>query len=366
VRVAQDAFGGFPAQAGVGDADAVFQISVVFRHGLAAFIQKAFEHQPGQGRVAAGALRDDVASHFFLLGVLLVRIRMTAIDHDRRLAAGFFQGAHRFRNAFRIVVRASAAAAQDDVAMRIPLRAHDRGESILVNAQERMRRARSLHRVESNLHAAVCPVLETNWHGKATGHFTVRLRFRCAGTNGSPAYEVTDVLRDNGVEKFSRGGHALFIDGKEKATGGANAVLDIVASVQVRIVDQPFPSDRCARFFEINAHHDKQFVLHLVADLEQSIGILDGRLGIVNGAGANNDEKPGIFPAQNAFYRFAPFNDGAVGGFGHGQLRLDSPWRLQPDRFGDVKILCRQHGGTILQPFPQESSLGTSISGEPF
>jgi len=63
---------------------------------------------------------------------------------------------------------------------------------------------RRAHRVNRRLQAAVRVVFQTDWHGKAAGHFAVRLRFRRARANRHPRDQVRDVLRHDGVQKFRR------------------------------------------------------------------------------------------------------------------------------------------------------------------
>ena len=38
--------------------------------------------------------------------------------------------------------------------------------------------------------------------------------------------------------------------------GDAQAFVDPEAAIQHRVIDQPFPADRCARLLEIDAHDD--------------------------------------------------------------------------------------------------------------
>ena len=71
MRVAQNALGGIPIDAGVGDADAVFEVGQVGGDGLAAFVQVAFDHQADDLLRAAGALIDGAVGDILLVLVLL-------------------------------------------------------------------------------------------------------------------------------------------------------------------------------------------------------------------------------------------------------------------------------------------------------
>ena len=66
---------------GIGDGHAVFELAQVLRDGLIPGLQVALEHEPDDGAVAVGYLRDAVLRHQGLQARVLVGIAVAAIDH---------------------------------------------------------------------------------------------------------------------------------------------------------------------------------------------------------------------------------------------------------------------------------------------
>ena len=150
MRFAEDAFGGGPVEAGVGDADAVFEFGAV-GDGLVAFFEVAFDHEADEGFVAAGALFDDDAGDFLLLAMLFVGVGVAAIDHEDGILSAFLEGGDGFGDAFGIVIGAGASAAKNYVAEGISFGADDGGEAVLIDTEKTMRGAGGVHGVERDL-----------------------------------------------------------------------------------------------------------------------------------------------------------------------------------------------------------------------
>ena len=68
------------------------------------------------------------------------------------------------------------------------------------------------------------------------------------------------------------------------------ALLNIKGVVQVRIVDEAFPANGCARLLEIDTHNDQQRIADFIGKLLEARGVISRSLNIVNGAGAHHDE----------------------------------------------------------------------------
>ena len=51
------------------------------------------------------------------------------------------------------------------------------------------------------------------------------------------------------------------VDLEQQLTSHAQAFVDLEGLIEVRVVDQPLPSDRGARLLEVDAHHDQQVLL---------------------------------------------------------------------------------------------------------
>src|SRR5208337_1890095 len=128
---------------------------------LAPGMDVAFEHHADNAIVAARDLTGHIACNLDLPLMLLLAVRMRAIDHDSRSKSGTPElGTDRLDTA-RVVV-GHAAATQDDVAILVARGAHDGRVAPLGYGQEMMRRGGRLDRVDRDLHPAVGPVLESD------------------------------------------------------------------------------------------------------------------------------------------------------------------------------------------------------------
>ena len=78
------------------------------------------------------------------------------------------------------------------------------------------------------------------------------------GTDRDPRGQVRDVLGYLSVEKLGAGRHPEFVDVQQQLAGEAKALVDVVALVEVRIVDEPLPAHHRSRFFEVRPHHEKE------------------------------------------------------------------------------------------------------------
>ena len=101
----------------------------------------------------------------------------------------------------------------------------------------------------------------------------------------------------------------------------------------MRIIDQPFPANGCARLFEINAHDDFQAVAELLAKGAEFAGVFQRADGVVNGAGTDHDQQSRVFLRQNGVDGLAPAHHRGIAAFGHGQFSLQSARRQEPDNF---------------------------------
>lgn len=86
------------------------------------------------------------------------------------------------------------------------------------------------------------------------------LALRRSSANRTPGDEVRGVLRCDGVEELAAGWEAHFRYVEEEPAGDAEALVDLEAVVEVGVVDQTFPADGCAWFFEVDAHDDVEVI----------------------------------------------------------------------------------------------------------
>ena len=77
-----------------------------------------------------------------------------------------------------------------------------------------------------------------------------------ARADGSPTDEAGDVLRRDHVEEFGAGGDAHLGEVEEQMAREAQAVVDLVGAVEMRIVDEALPADGGAGLLKVDAHDD--------------------------------------------------------------------------------------------------------------
>ncbi len=224
---------------------------------LASRIQVAFDHDAEDAIVAGGDLRADVARDVDLAFVPALAVGVRAVDHELRREPGRGELLACRGDARRVVVR-RLAAAQDDVAILVAGSVHDRRVAALGHRQEMMRRGRGLDRVDGDLDVAVGAVLEADRAREPRRELAVHLALGGARADRAPRDEIREVLRRDHVEILGAGRQIELVDLEKNAPREAQAVVDPVAVVEVRVVDQPLPAHRRARLLEIDAHHDDE------------------------------------------------------------------------------------------------------------
>ena len=154
-----------PAYAGVGDALTVDKLFAGDQL-LGSCDEVAFEHDAHDALVAAGDLACDVAADGGLLGVVLVAVGVAAVDHDARWDAGLFHLAAGFFDRCGVVVDGLAAAAKDDVAVRVAVGDEDGGLAVFGVAEECVRVACGHDGFDGDLYIAGGSVFEADWAGE--------------------------------------------------------------------------------------------------------------------------------------------------------------------------------------------------------
>jgi len=69
------------------------------------------------------------------------------------------------------------------------------------------------------LYVTAGAVLEANWTGDSRRHLPVALALGRSRPNGAPSDQVADVLRRDGVEKFTAGWQAQIVDVEQQLAG---------------------------------------------------------------------------------------------------------------------------------------------------
>ena len=102
----------------------------------------------------------------------------------------------------------------------------------------------------------------------------------------------------------------------------AQAVVDFVGFVEVRIVDEAFPSDGGAGLLKVDTHDDAQVGGELGDCAFKEACVFAGGLGIVDGAGAGEDEEAVVFFVENRNNLVAAVEDGGRCSFSDRKLLL--------------------------------------------
>ena len=98
-------------------------------------------------------------------------------------------------------------------------------------------------------------------------------------------------MRGDGIKHLARNGHPLVCQVTEQLPADSQPLVDLEALVNIRVIDQTLPSDRCAWLLEVGAHDDKEVVFELVCQLLEAVALLKCHLGIVDRAWTNHDHK---------------------------------------------------------------------------
>ena len=223
--------------------------------GLVSGPEVALEHQPHDGAVAGEQLPQDVAADGGLAGVVLLRVAVGAVDHDRPCDALARHTSQCLLDARGVVVGAVASAAQDQVQVGVARGAHHRRAAVDADPQEAVRVARRDHGVVGDVQAAIGSVLEADGHGEAAGKLPVGLALAGAGSDGGPGEQVRHELRHEGVEQLAGAGQGQLVDLQQQPACQRQAGGHVAALVEVRVVYEPLPAHGGAGLFEVGAHH---------------------------------------------------------------------------------------------------------------
>ena len=149
------------------------------------------------------------------------------------------------------------------------------------------------------------PFLKPTGARQARGQLAVHLALGGARADRAPADQVADVLRADHVEELAARRHAQAVDLHQQLARDAQALVDAVALVEVRVVDQALPADRGARLLEVHAHHDLQRVGVLLAQRLQPARVVQRRGRVVDRARADDHQQPVVLALHDLAHRVA-------------------------------------------------------------
>ena len=247
-------------------------------------------------------------------------------------------------NRFSVVVSASATTAQNKVAIRIAGGGNNGRVALAIDAEKVVRARSRLHRIDGHGDPPVGAVLEADGHGQTRRHLPVGLAFSGARSNGGPAHQISDVLRHDRIEQFSGCWQTTFSQMQQQAPCPAQTGVDVVAAIQLRVIDQPLPTDCGARLFEVNAHHHLKAVLEPLSHHGQSAGVLLGSGNVMHRTGANDHQKTVILSSQEALDALPGLPHRLDGQIGERQIAVQDGRRHQRPGLHHVQIGGGEHG----------------------
>src|SRR2546430_632519 len=299
-----------PAEAGVGDALAEAQRLARLQL-LAPFHQVRLDHHAHDALPATGGLLGVAGWHGGLAVVPVGAGGVRAADRQPLRQLGALELLAGRLHARRVIVRLLAAT-QDDVAVVVAARLHDRHLAALVHRQEMVLLACGEDRVHGDSHVAVGAVLEADRRRQAGCQLAMYLAFGGTRADRAPGHQVADVLRRNHVEELAAGGHSGPVDAHQQVARDAQPLVDAEAAVEVRIVDQAFPAHRGARLLEVHAHQQLELVAVTPSFLLQFSCVFQRRERIVDRARPHHYQQPVAAAVQDLAHAAARLADQAL------------------------------------------------------
>jgi hypothetical protein len=130
----------------------------------------------------------------------------------------------------------------------------------------------------------------------------------------------------------------------------AQAFVDRIAAIEVRVVDQPLPTDDGARLLEVHPHHDAKVIAILVRGAAQAARVLEPRFGMMNRARTHDDHQPVGLPAQNLGHLASTLCHYSAGFGMGGNLLHEDRWRQKRSKILDANVVSRiQHAVSASQ-----------------
>jgi len=110
----------------------------------------------------------------------------------------------------------------------------------------------------------------------------MNLTFGRARTNGTPRYEISDVLRGNHVKKLAASREPKRTDVPQQQARESKTLVDVEAAIESGIVDESLSTNRRSRLFEVHAHNDFEIADVFFSLSDEQPRILHRCFGVVN------------------------------------------------------------------------------------
>lgn len=238
---------------------------------------------------------------------------MRAVNHHDLREVLLLQRLADRLDAVLVEVGALGSTTEDNEAVLVSSRPGDGSQTLLCYTHEVVLCGSRTNSVDGHCQPSIGSVLESNGEGETRGKLTVQLGLCCARTDSAKRDEVREELWGDGVEHLRGNGHAGRCEVDEQLARDAETLVDLVALVNVGVVDETLPANSCPWLLEVGTHDDAEVVLKLVGNGLQSLAVLNGQLGVVEGAGSDHDQETVILLCDDLGGVLATLNDGLLG-----------------------------------------------------
>lgn len=245
---------------------------------------------------------------------------MRAVNHQHLRKLLLPQRIPRSTNALGIKVGAARSTAQNHEAVLVSTCPGNGSETLLGHTHEVVLCGGGANGVDGNSQAAISAVLEANGERETGSKLTVQLGLSGACSDGAEGDEIREKLRGDGVEHLRGNGHARGCEVNVELAGDAEALVDLVALIDIRVVDQTLPADCSPGLLEVGAHNDEDVVLELVGERLEALAVLNGSLGVVNRARSDHDQETVILLCDDLCGLLAALDDSLLGVCWDGEL----------------------------------------------
>lgn len=256
--------------------------------GRLTLVDVALNHDTHDTSLALLKLLRDFGGDLGLVLVVLARVAVAAVNHQALAQAALLKRGLSLGNALRIVVGAFGTATKDNEAVLVANGSDNGNDTGLGDGQEVMGVTDSTNGINGDTKGTVSTVLEADGERETASQLAVKLGLGGASANSANAQHIGKELRADGIQHLAGKGHALGSKVDEQLSAEAQALVDLEAVVDIGVVDQALPANRRPGLLEVGSHDDQQLILVLLLLLEQHIAVLEGGLGVVDGARADD------------------------------------------------------------------------------
>jgi hypothetical protein len=216
-------------------------------------------------------------------------------------------------NTLLIEVGTLASTTQNNKAVFVTSRPGNSSQTLLRHTQEVVLRSRSANRINRHRQTSIGTVLKSNREREPRCQLAVQLRLRCSRADSAEGDEVREELGGDCVEHLGRNGHTRRSKIDEQLARHPQSFVNFVALVNVGVIDESFPANRCPWLLEVGAHDDAEVVSKLVGKSLETLAVLERELWVVQRAWADHDKETVIFLSDDVGGIFAALDYSLLG-----------------------------------------------------